>query len=70
MSLPAQFYSIEQSVNQLLNLVDRLHKENRELKQREKVLLEECTRLRQANTNASLQLQAIIERLKHSAQET
>lgn len=69
-SLPAQFYSIEQSINQLLTLVDRLNRENRELKQREKVLIEECTRLRQCNTNASLQLQAIIDRLKQSVQET
>lgn len=67
--LNAQLSAIEQRVERLLGLIDKLASENSELRKQEKQLSRECHDLRRRNELASSQLAAMIQRLKNQANE-
>ncbi|MBU0654524.1 MAG: TIGR02449 family protein [Gammaproteobacteria bacterium] len=64
MNLKNQLTSIEERVERLLGLVEKLGEENSDLKKREKALASECSDLRRRNTKASSQIEEMIQRLK------
>lgn len=64
MNLKNQLTSIEERVERLLGLVEKLGEENSDLKKREKALASECSDLRSRNTKASSQIEEMIQRLK------
>lgn len=67
--LNAQLSALEQRVERLLGLIDKLASENNELRKQEKQLSRECHELRRRNELASNQLTAMIQRLKSQANE-
>ncbi|MFN3785878.1 MAG: hypothetical protein ACK4RS_03455 [Thiothrix sp.] len=67
--LNAQLSALEQRVERLLRLIDKLASENSELRKQEKQLSRECQELRNRHELASNQLQALIQRLKNQANE-
>lgn len=67
--LNAQLSALEQRVERLLGLIDKLASENTELRKQEKQLSRECHELRSRHELASSQLQALIQRLKNQANE-
>jgi uncharacterized protein (TIGR02449 family) len=64
-TLPAQLSAIENRVERLLGLVEKLACENADLKKQEKSLMQECQVLRSRHEKASSQLEAMIQRLKN-----
>ena len=57
--------ALEGRLTRLLELVEHLSAENTDLKQREKILLEEYNTLRSRHDKARAQLEATINRLKN-----
>lgn len=64
-TLQHQINAIEERMERLLGLVEKLATENSELKKQEKSLVRECQELRSRNDKASNQLEAMIKRLKN-----
>lgn len=64
LTLQHQIDAIEERMERLLGLVDKLATENSDLKKQEKSLIRECQELRQRNEKAGNQLEAMILRLK------
>lgn len=64
-TLSTQLSTIENRVERLLGLVEKLATENADLKKQEKSLVQECQDLRSRHEKASSQLEAMIQRLKH-----
>ena len=64
MTLKNQLTNIEERVERLLGLIEKLSEENSDLKKREKALASECSDLRSRNAKASNQIEAMIQRLK------
>lgn len=62
--LQQQIDAIEERMERLLGLVDKLSTENSELKKQEKNLARECQELRSRNEKAGNQLETMIQRLK------
>lgn len=62
--LQQQIDAIEERMERLLGLVEKLSTENSELKKQEKNLVRECQELRSRNEKAGNQLEAMIQRLK------
>jgi uncharacterized protein (TIGR02449 family) len=63
-TLTTQLAAIEERMERLFGLVEKLSNENGDLKKREKSLLEECNDLRSRNAKAGSQLETLIQRLK------
>lgn len=68
-TLQHQINAIEERMERLLGLVEKLATENSELKKQEKSLVRECQELRSRNDKASNQLEAMILRLKNQPGE-
>ncbi len=64
LTLQTQLDAIEQRMERLLSLVEKLAAENVDLKKQEKTLAQECQALRSRHDKASRQLEALIQRLK------
>lgn len=64
LTLQTQLDTIEQQMERLLNLIEKLSTENADLKKQEKTLVQECQVLRNRHDKASNQLEALIQRLK------
>ena len=65
LTLAIQFSTIENRVERLLGLVEKLATENADLRKQEKSLVQECQDLRSRHDKASSQLEAMNQRLKH-----
>ena len=68
-TLQHQINAIEERMERLLGLVEKLAAENSDLKKQEKTLVRECQELRSRNDKASNQLEAMIQRLKNQPGE-
>ncbi|WGZ93540.1 MAG: hypothetical protein QJT81_17330 [Candidatus Thiothrix putei] len=64
LTLQTQLDAIEQRMERLLGLIEKLATENADLKKQEKTLAQECQALRSRHDKASSQLEALIQRLK------
>ena len=65
LTLQTQLHAINERVERLLGLIEKLPNENSELKKQEKSLMQECQALRSRHDKASSQLEAMIQRLKN-----
>ncbi|MDQ5768004.1 hypothetical protein [Thiothrix subterranea] len=64
LTLQTQLDAIEQRMERLLSLIEKLATENADLKKQEKTLAQECQALRNRHDKASSQLEVLIQRLK------
>ncbi|MEB4589819.1 hypothetical protein VSS37_02405 [Candidatus Thiothrix sp. Deng01] len=64
LTLQQQLTAIEERLERLLGLVEKLAIENSDLKKQEKSLVRECQELRLRNEKAGNQLETMIHRLK------
>lgn len=64
LTLQTQLDAIEQRMERLLSLIEKLATENADLKKQEKTLAQEFQALRNRHDKASNQLEALIQRLK------
>ena len=65
LTLQMQLDGINDRVERLLGLIDKLASENADLKKQEKSLTQECQNLRSRHDKASRQLETMIQRLKN-----